>query len=351
MMSMPGYSQNPRISAWVERWITSQRISTPLQFQPLAGDGSQRTFYRLTWGKGSRVLLSDIGWDLSKDYAPHQEFLASHGLPVPLFFEIDPVGGFLVMEDLGDQLLQFEILKHPDKKMGWLETASRLLSTLHGKTYPVPKTLPIASRSFDTQKYSDELKFTFDHLQVGYLGMDPPDEVTLNAVHDFCAKVSQTKPIIFAHRDYHCRNLLVKDEKLYLIDFQDARLGPPHYDLASLVYDAYVPMDTAQRNFLVEAYKDELKHYPLFKDINWKTFDDDLRRIAFQRVVKAAGSFASFFMRYGKETHLPYLVPALQYAESLLPSCPELMVNGKSVIHLSEWISRVSKKFGERKRS
>jgi len=346
---MPGYSQNPRIHAWIERWIASQRITTPLKFHPLAGDGSQRTFYRLTWGKASRVLLSDIGWDLSKDYAPHQEFLASHALPVPLFFEVDASGGFLVMEDLGDQLLQFEILKHPNEKMAWLETATRLLSTLHGKTYPVPKTLPAATRRFDQKKYTDELKFTFEHLQVGYLGMPAPSAAELIAVEDFCGAISHIEPQVFAHRDYHCRNILVKDKKLYLIDFQDARLGPPHYDLASLVYDAYVPINDTQRAKLAALYQEELKAYPLYGAIDWKTFDSDLRRIAFQRVVKAAGSFASFFMRYGKETHLPYLVPALQYAVSLLPSCPELLVKGKPAMDLSHWADLASKKMEQRK--
>ncbi len=350
---MPGYSQNPRIHAWIERWIASQRISTPLKFEPLAGDGSQRSFYRLTWGKMSRVLLSDLSWDLSKDYAPHQEYLASHQLPVPVFFEVDSQGGFLVMEDLGDRLLQFEILEHPDQKMAWLERAVRLLATLHGKTYPVPATLPVASRSFDTQKYADELKFTFEHLQHQFLGMPKASHNQLEAVQKFCAAISQITPLVFAHRDYHCRNILVKEGDLYLIDFQDARLGSPHYDLASLVYDAYVPVSDGERQTLVSSYQDEVRKYPLSRDIDWKSFDRDLKRVAFQRVVKAAGSFASFFTRYQKDTHLPYLIPALQYAQRLLPDCPELVIatrsGTESAFPLMEWRTRASQKLEPRK--
>ncbi len=342
------HSQVPKeVSSWLERWISMQPFSssTCVACVPLAGDGSTRTFFRVTWEKQSRVLLCDPDWISSKDYPAHQLFLARRTIPVPKFFDIDPDSGFLVMEDVGDELLQRRLGKLPKDKMSWLQRAATLLGQLHGTTYPVPTDLPAATRRFDAQKYFDELCFTEEHLSQNFLGLPQVNEAQRSQIRDFAGSIGQLGPDTFQHRDYHCRNLLVHEEKLVMIDFQDARLGPPHYDLASLLYDAYVPLDAGERALLLSTYVEELKKYPnLYEKIIWDSFEEDLRRIAFQRVVKAAGSFASFFTRHGKRTHLPYLVPALRSARELVRLTPTLEKSPGDAIRLDAWISLAEKK-------
>jgi N-acetylmuramate 1-kinase len=338
---MSDYSKDQHLNKWIEQWVSKNRITSPLRAQLLAGDGSQRSFYRLTWSAGARnscVLLSDVAWDLSKDYPAHQAYLQSKGMPVPRFLEISPSDGILVMEDLGDLHLQSRLLVEPKNKMQWLAKATELLASLHGVTYPVPKELPVATRSFDKEKYLQELSFTIQHLHVGYLNLPELAKNQLSKVADFCASISQVRPLIFSHRDYHCRNLMLHQEKLFLIDFQDARLGPPQYDLASLIYDAYIPISPDERASLIELYRKGLKNYPVDREIDWSTFEKSLKEVALQRVVKAAGSFASFFTRYGKKTHLPYLVPSLQYAIELAGS------DRGDIFPLQTWLERVKEK-------
>lgn len=305
------------VTRWVQSWLSRQRISSTVLIDPLCGDGSVRMFFRIKAGPVSRVLLYDPGWTLSHDYAAHQNFLAEKGISVPRFFEIDPKEGFLLMEDLGDALVQSRILAKPREKMRWLEKTVIFLAQLHGSTHPVPKTLPVVTRSFDEQKYQEEFLFTLEHLG-GLLLLPPTQNATLALLAGFCEKLAAIQPRIFCHRDYHTRNLLIKNEALYVIDFQDARMGPPHYDLASLLYDAYVGISDPGRSHLTMLYSQSLKKYPLDKELNWKAFESELQTIGLQRVLKAAGSFASFYTRFKKKGHLVYLEPALKTAGLLM---------------------------------
>ncbi|MCB0416011.1 MAG: phosphotransferase [Bdellovibrionaceae bacterium] len=323
------------VTQWASRWLSKLGGDLPPSWElfRLAGDGSTRQFFRLQFGSESRVVLYDPGWRFTKDYAAHQSFLMERGLPVPKFGEVDPDAGFLIMEDLGDVLAQSRI--QGSEKKTWLERCVRLLAELHGKTFPVPETLPAFGRAFDREIYGRELRFTIEHLRVGLLGVNAPAD--LKPIDTFAKSLEKIGPRVFCHRDYHTRNLLVHDEALHLIDFQDARMGPAAYDLCSVLYDAYVPIETDLREELVELYQQELSRFALSKKIDWPNFREELRRVAYQRTLKAAGSFASFFTRYGKKTHLPYLHPCFDNILSLQSVAPTL----HACFPVEEWLPKI----------
>jgi len=329
----------PNIHSWITDWLTKQRLSTNFSVSLLLGDGSSRSFYRITTNQGNYILVSDSQWTQTQDYPAHQTYLEKLGLPVPRFYQVDPSQGFLLMQDLGDELLQDRIAKSPDKKMFFLKKAIALLAEFHGTTFPVPGDLPVSQRSFDADKYFSEMNFTLEYLHLKLLNQKQLSEPQSNELRHFCENIAQIAPRAFSHRDYHCRNLLFFQDELVMIDFQDARMGPPHYDLASLLYDAYCPLTEVERTELLREYKAALSQYPIFKKIAWHIFEADLKQVAFQRTVKAAGSFASFFIRFGKSTHLPYLNPALTSAFQLQK---EGFGVKPSVIDLEKWITLIS---------
>lgn len=300
---------------FLRSWLVKQGLSAELRIQLLLGDGSTRCFYRVTDSTTSWILISDPEWKQSQDYSPHQKALAAAHLPVPQFQKVDPATGLLLMEDLGDELLQLRIQKRPHEGPEWLVKAAELLAHLHGKLYPVPKSLPIATRRFDADKYFQELCFTLEHLRGGYLELSPLSPKALQVIRSWCEELERLMPEVFCHRDYHCRNIIVHQEHLWLIDFQDARLGPPAYDLASLVFDAYTPMTPDLRAALISTYRKTLEAYPLSQQISWDQFQPALLRVAYQRTLKAAGSFASFWTKNKKKTHLQYIEPALRLAQ------------------------------------
>lgn len=304
-----------QIKTWL---VTHAGYQTP-EAKLLLGDGSTRCFYRVH-EKGSddtRILISDPVWTQSQDYPAHQQALNGVGIPVPKFFAVDKDSGFILMQDLGDVLLQSEISRAPQNTLNWLTRATELLAHLHGKLYPVPTQLPVCSRSFDETKFFEELLFTQEHLRKKFLGLPDLKQNQIDSIRHFCRHIGQLAPQVFCHRDYHCRNLLVQDGALWMIDFQDARLGPPGYDLASLLFDAYVPISDEDRSRLLDTYKMTLQSYTLFQEINWKNFQIHLYQLAYQRTLKAAGSFASFWTRYQKDSHLRYIEPALKMAKAL----------------------------------
>lgn len=296
-------------------WIAKAIGASDFSLTPLAGDGSSRSFFRVQQVDRTWVLLVDRLWTQTQDYPAHQSFLAGMGVPVPKFFAQDPEQGLLLMEDLGDRLLQSEIQSDLNRKMAWLEKAVTLIGKLHAAAFPVPPELPVSTRRFDQAKYLQEFQFTFEHLYRALLKLPPPE--SLKAVENFAGRLGNLGPSAFSHRDYHCRNLLVNQGSLWLIDFQDARLGPPQYDLASLFYDAYLPMDDEERNQLLSIYQKAVANSGLEAELDWTEFGKDIKYLAYQRTLKAAGSFASFYTRFGKTTHLQYLRPALLYAQQL----------------------------------
>ncbi len=337
-MAPPTNTLQDSVSAWLAGWLTKARLPTRFQVMPLAGDGSPRPFYRIKASDKTFVLLFEPSWTLSRDYPAHQAYLKSRKIPVPEFLAVDPSLGVLLMEDLGDELLQTRILAEPQNRLTWLTASIELLADLHGSTFPVPVDLPVATRRFDSAKYEQEMDFLFEHLHVGLLKLPPPGAEIRKEVEGFCKTLEQFRPSLFCHRDYHTRNLLVHAGTLRLIDFQDARLGPAEYDLASLFYDAYVPVTDADRTQLLEAYRLRLKRYALYDAMDWKELDRRLNLVAYQRVLKAAGSFASFYTRYGKKTHLPYLEPALRMALALKSKIGEAAPS----VPIERWLSKLS---------
>ncbi|NBX77663.1 MAG: hypothetical protein EBQ92_14030 [Proteobacteria bacterium] len=310
---------HPHSLEFLNRWLVKEGFSKKVSVKLLLGDGSTRCFYRVEDPEhgASWILVSDPEWKQTQDYPAHQKALESRGIPVPVFRAVDPKEGVLLMQDLGDELLQHRIQKDPTQKEEWLKKAATLLAHLHGKLYPVPAELPVTQRRFDEAKLFDEFSFTLEHLRHNYLGLKPLDSQPLSAIKKFCYSLDKLSPQVFCHRDYHCRNLLVHGNSLWMIDFQDARLGPPGYDLASLVFDAYVPISDDLRQSLIQTYLKTLESYPLRKSLEDTSFERDLHLLAYQRTLKAAGSFASFWTRFKKTTHLAYIEPALKMARSI----------------------------------
>lgn len=339
-MAPPEKTLAEPLCAWLSGWLAKERLPTDFRVFPLAGDGSPRPFFRIDVSGKSFVLLHEPQWTLSKDYAKHQAYLDGQGVPVPAFFSVDESLGALIMEDLGDTLLQMRILAKPEEKQPWLESAIRLLARLHGSTFPVPSDLPVSQRRFDAAKYRQEFDYTLECLGKEYLGVGKLSPEQDRSVTDFCKTIASFGPDVFCHRDYHTRNLLVFREELRLIDFQDARLGPIEYDLASFLYDPYVGLSEPERAGLLAHYRKVLSAFPLSTKIDWVALPQRLRQVAYQRVVKAAGSFASFYTRQGKATHLPYLVPALESAiglqDELGPDLPKLP--------LRDWLKKAQEK-------
>ncbi|OZB80272.1 MAG: hypothetical protein B7X28_07035 [Halothiobacillus sp. 13-55-253] len=203
-----------------------------------SSDASARRYWRLRLNNGDTRIIMDApppGEDI-RPFIEMRERLTAAGVAVPNIFERDTGQGFLVLEDLGDcTFFQWRHGHSIDAVNARLEEAVRLLA-------PVARTETADLPRFDTAMLNREMDLFVDWYIARY--HDRPFNAEQTArwqrLRDEISARLQTMPQGFVHRDYHSRNLMVQDDRLVAIDFQDAVRGPLPYDLVSLLRDSYI---------------------------------------------------------------------------------------------------------------
>ena len=306
-----------------------------LQLTKLSGDASSRQYFRLnSQNRGDYVLQIDRshGEDVIGDQHPYISALnlfKNLTGRTPEYFGHSPENGWILLNDLGDTTLQ----QNPSKKL--YEEAIDLIVRItveHQKLSPEfveSYTGPHFKWAFDELKLTQEMQHTATHLIEFYCGEDQKE--FLDCVKGTVNYLAQC-PRFFVHRDYHCRNLMVFREKLWIIDFQDARLGPISYDLVSLLWDPYVPLEdefradllTRWKVGLAEAASTQAGMERIQEMLDDPGLAEEIERMKIQRLLKAAGSYASFLNVKGNESYLPSIEPALEATHQAIVRLEEL---------------------------
>jgi len=128
-------------------------------------------------------------------------------------------------------------------------------------------------------------------------------------IQSSCEKLDQSTPMVFTHRDFHSKNIFRGGHIWNIIDFQDARLGLPWYDLVSLVYDPYVSIPRDLREKVVAEYVQASKQ-PFVENLYYLQ--------AFQRTVKAMGTYLTVISDRQLPEYLDALKQALGYLEEIV---------------------------------
>ncbi len=213
-------------------WATAQR-------QPLAGDASNRRYERLVMGNHTAVLM-DAPAEKGEDVRPFMaiaEYLTGLGLSAPRIIAQDVPAGFLLLEDLGDDLVA-RVTAHTREKEGEIYAAATdALIALHKAE---PPDLP----EYDPRTMADLACLALSRYAAGIRGhTNPTAEAAFRTLaRELLARLT-AGPKVLIQRDYHAENLLWLPERegvarIGMLDFQDAMLGHPAYDLVSLLQDA-----------------------------------------------------------------------------------------------------------------
>jgi aminoglycoside/choline kinase family phosphotransferase len=297
------------ISPPFEQWVRS-RIGEAASIEPVARDASRRFFFRVRTASDSLIVM-DSGRIPMDSWLDINALLRSHGFPVPAVLHADSPAGWAVMEDLGDvRLLDLDRQGY----FGSLGEALEILERMQRELTPVLCADSIAGkRHFTATFFMAELDHTLEHLFFRLLAVPPEDVTSLQTqFRDLCTMVAEG-PRVFTHRDYHSANLMVKDGRIVMVDWQDARFGPPEYDLVSLLRDSYVdsgPEWEAMARRFVQA--------------NGRSNMFKVAACACQRSLKAAGTFAFQFRAFEREDYLENLPRTLRYLENYAVLCPRL---------------------------
>jgi hypothetical protein len=131
-----------------------------------------------------------------------------------------------------------------------------------------------------------------------------------------CESLAAEK-LYFTHRDYHSRNLMFNQERLVLIDFQDARMGPCQYDLVSLLKDSYVKIEDTLVEELIDYYI-LLKEKAEGQKVDREKFGDIFDKMSIQRNLKAVGTFAYQSVKKKNNRYEGFIAPSLGYVRKAL---------------------------------
>jgi N-acetylmuramate 1-kinase len=301
----------------------------------LHGDASYRTYSRITLTDGSTFIVMKMpegktsaseeitNFSGSCDELPFINvcnYLTGIGIPVPRVHFLDRSRGIMILEDLGDEMM-FNLLGDAGDSavLELYKQAVSLLADLQERSAAGTANECIAfARSFDAEL----LDWEFDHFieygieaRIGK-SMSESDLEVFHRESRAITEQIESMPYVFTHRDFQSKNILVRDDGLHLIDFQDALMGPAVYDLVALLRDSYYELPQKMLEELVNFYAEKTGRNP--EDV-WMDFD----LVTVQRKLKDAGRFIYIDRVKGNSWFLQHIPRSLDYVRDALKRLPE----------------------------
>jgi aminoglycoside/choline kinase family phosphotransferase len=253
--------------------------------------------------------------------------LREKGIPVPRVFFDASEEGFVLLEDVGNVTLESHLERESlRERRRRYESAVEILVRMQSEgSRASSRPCYALSYSFDAETFFRELCFFREHALEGLWGHAISTDARTELDEHFqrlCTEIAGY-PKVFTHRDYHARNLMVQADRMTLLDFQDARLGPITYDLASLLRDSYVCLALEEQEALIGHYRELAQRAGLVCP-DPDEFQRAFLRTGLQRNLKAIGTFAYQAVVKGVDRYLPSIPNTVDSIRSALEKDAEL---------------------------
>jgi aminoglycoside/choline kinase family phosphotransferase len=315
------------LRARIDRYLDESGLAGPRpRIVPLTGDASDRKYYRILPADGPSIVLALHTGPIdfaSLPFANVGGLMQQIPLPVPRILGHSDGLGIVALQDLGDVTLQAHLgAASPAEHAALYRQAVALIEQLQRRGGELQSDGFLPYRiAFDVDKLTWELEFFAKHFVEGYRGsaFAPAERAALAGE---CASIVEElagEPRVLCHRDYHSRNLMLKDGSLYIIDFQDARMGPDTYDLVSLLRDSYVDIGERELNELIAYF---LALRPRGATEPAAEFRRRFDLMALQRNLKALGTFGYQTITRRNTVYIQYIPRTLRYARMNLEKYP-----------------------------
>ena len=320
--SAEGAETRDRIDGYLRRSGLAERSPRVV---PLTGDASDRKYFRVHISDSPSIVLSLHSASFEFESLPFvnvARLLDRMPVPIPAVLGHADDLGVLALQDLGDVTLQAHLgAATPAEHAALYRQSVALIATVQrrGAELASPEFIPYGI-AFDVEKLTWEMDFFIKHFLEAYRGVVLSDDARVALREDLAVLVNTlaSEPRVLCHRDYHSRNLMLCDGKLYIIDFQDARMGPDTYDLVSLLRDSYVDLPEHTVDELIAyflAVKGETEQATEFR----RRFD----LMALQRNLKALGTFGYQTTARRNPVYIQYIPRTLRYVRNNLDGLPE----------------------------
>ena len=321
------------LTQWV-RQFPGLADTTP---EPVSGDASFRRYFRVWRTAESGEATPLIVMDAPPEHEDCRPFIAiarhwhQHGIGVPAIEAENLEQGFLLLEDLGDRLMlpalttdTADALYQPA-----LKELARIAALPEPDQYPLP--------TYDDALLDREMALFPDWLLEKHLGLalDNQERALLDTAFGLLKESALAQPVVTVHRDYHSRNLLIRDHQARpgVIDFQDAVRGPVTYDAVSLLKDCYIRWPQSRIQQWLEDYRQHTLAAGLHR-ADSDTFEQWFELMGMQRHLKAAGIFARLAIRDGKHSFLADVPRTVSYLRDASARQPAFR-------HFHEWLCDV----------
>lgn len=299
-------------------WLENDLLLPVNSCEPASSDASFRRYFRITL-PDQQLVVMDAPPDKENigQFIKVAELFRPSNVNIPTIYHQNLDDGFLVLEDFGS--LSFLDKLSPDNANKLYGDALDSLLKLQANTDINECALP----RYDKTLLRRELGIFEDWFIKQSLGIEIHAGIWGN-VRNILVNSALEQPVSCVHRDYHSRNLMVlEDNSIGVIDFQDAVVGPVTYDLVSLLRDCYVAWPQNQVALWMSQYYQKLLQANIIAcDLPQFTRWFDL--MGLQRHLKAIGIFSRLNLRDGKIGYLKDIPRTLSYVMAQTQAYPEL---------------------------
>jgi hypothetical protein len=299
---------------------------TDVKIRPIEKGGSDRKFYRIRCSANQTLIL--VKYNLERDenrhYVEIAKFLDVQGIRVPKIYFHDEAEGLIWIEDLGEQDL------YGYRHDSWLVRRTFYESALDEiiKLHSLPESVCVEMKEhlpaeFNAALYRWEQRYFFNNCLGRYFTISESKRKELAALPGLreIAKRLESLPRVLVHRDFQSQNIIIQNRQAKLIDFQGMRPGLAEYDLASLLFDPYVDLSSAERSELISYYRQ--KQADNGRTIDQQS-DNTLKLCAMQRLMQALGAYGFLGLVRGHEHFLRYVPRAMRSLREIVAKIDDL---------------------------
>lgn len=278
--------------------------------------GSDRKYYRQMaedrWQKTEKsfIVVSYLENNLNfHRHIDYTKFFRKHNVPVPELLDLNFEKMTILFEDLGDVSLYSWLKCHKESEQ--IEDIYRkvldILILVHtDATQHISECPLLMERVFDYEHFRWETKYFCDFFVKGIKGIAMEDTPELNEEFNKLAEEADSFIKTIIHRDFQSQNIMItKGNVPRLIDYQDARIGPPAYDVASILWDPYYRLDDNIRERLLDYYIDKIELSNA--EFSRVDFVESIKICCLQRHMQALGAYGFLSSVKGKKYFLKHI--------------------------------------------
>jgi NDP-sugar pyrophosphorylase family protein/thiamine kinase-like enzyme len=282
--------------------------------QLIGTGGSDRKYFRVREGDKSLVLMQcgedDTDFERQIEYT---QFLLKHGVSVPELISVEAEEKRAVFEDAGDISL-YSYLKYPRNAEEIENIYKKIIDALihiHTEaTEHVSECPLLEERVFDYEYFRWETEYFIERFIEGNSNIHLKKKAELEKELDSLAAKADSFQKTIIHRDFQSQNIMImKGREIRIIDYQGARIGPPAYDIASILWDPYYRLMDKTRGRLLNYY---IENAGLTKNFDKQAFKDSLLTCRLQRHMQALGAYGFLSSVKGKKYFLKYVPEAVR---------------------------------------